>query len=519
MKFKELGLSSEMNKCLDDYGFVVATDIQQQAIPVALSGKDIIGQAQTGTGKTAAFGIPLIELTDVTSSEVQHLVVAPTRELAVQIAKELESLSKFKKVNVVQIFGGSSYTRQMDELKKKPHIVVGTPGRIIDMINKKKLKIHNLKSFTLDEADEMLAIGFLTEIKEMISYIPKQAQRFMFTATMNKKVQDIAKDLSDDPVSITVSEGMASTKNIKQSYIVMKENQKYVALTRLLDVNTEGQSVVFGRTKKRVEQLAHALRKCGYNAAGIQGDMTQNDRSRVMKQFKANEIDILIATDVAARGIDVKNVVYVYNFDLPDQVEYYTHRIGRCGRAGKDGFSVSFIRDVELEYIKHIEETTDSVIIKISTPSQEEAQEATSKRVIGEYEEILEKSKLKDDTHITKLIMERFTAIELAKIVAESVISNKKIYDIELDGEPPVRFNKKTKKATSRGGSGGGGRSRGNRSGGSRDRGSRDGGSRDRGSRDGGSRNRSSGGGNRSGGSRSGGSGSGDGKKRRGSRR
>lgn len=509
MNFKELGLSEEMNRCLDDYGFVVATDIQQKAIPVALSGKDIIGQAQTGTGKTAAFGIPIIELTDKSEKDVQHLVVAPTRELAVQIAKELEGLSKFKKLNVVQIFGGSSYQRQMDALKNKPHIVVGTPGRIIDMINKKKLKIHNLKTFTLDEADEMLAIGFLKEIKEMISYIPNQAQRFMFTATMNKKVQDVAESLSDAPVSIAVSEGMASTKNITQSYVVMKENQKFVALTRYLDVNNEGQSVVFGRTKKRVEQLSHALKKCGYNAAGIQGDMSQNDRSRVMKNFKAGDIDILIATDVAARGIDVKNVVYVYNFDLPDQVEYYTHRIGRCGRAGRAGESITFIRDSEFEYIKHIESSTNSVIAKINTPSQEDAQSATSKRVISEYEEILEKSKLKEDTHITKLIMERFSALDLAKIVAESVIQNKKVYDIALDGEPPVKFNSRTKKATSRGGSrggSGGGRSR-NRGNG--------GGSRDRnrsGSRSGGDR-KSSGGDRKS----SGGSKFGD--KRRGGRR
>jgi len=359
MKFKELNLSKELLDTLELIGYEEASPIQAQAIPVALSGKDIIGQAQTGTGKTASFGIPIIEMTEP-GKGLQHVILAPSRELATQIYNELHKLSANKGIKVIDIIGGISYTIQRRALKQNPDIIVATPGRYIDNLEKGLVKHNNVKTFTLDEADEMLNFGFYKEIKKIRDAMPSNLQTFFFTATFNAKIKKLAKEILKDPVEITVSEGLSVSDRIDQKFTVTKEKQKLTTLVSLLQLLQPNAAVIFGRTKRRVDELASALKTLGFNAMGIQGDMRQRERSVAMKAFRDGRINILIGTDVMARGIDVDGIDYVFNFDLPTELEYYTHRIGRTGRAGAKGVAISFIKDSEKPYFNQIMKSTGS---------------------------------------------------------------------------------------------------------------------------------------------------------------
>ncbi len=335
--FQDLGLSPAMMKSIKKMGFEEATPIQAQTIPLSLENKDLIGQAQTGTGKTAAFGIPLIEKVDKDMDAIQGIVVAPTRELAIQVSEELYKIGYGKRVRVLPIYGGQDINRQIRALKKNPHIIVGTPGRLIDHINRKTLRLDNVHTAILDEADEMLNMGFIEDIEAILAQIPTERQTLLFSATMPAPIQKIAETFMKDPQIVRVKTKEVTVSSIEQFYVEVQERNKFDVLTRLLDIQSPELAIVFGRTKRRVDELSEALNLRGYMAEGIHGDLSQAKRLSVLKKFKEGNIDVLVATDVAARGLDISGVTHVYNFDIPQDPESYVHRIGRTWTCWKDG--------------------------------------------------------------------------------------------------------------------------------------------------------------------------------------
>ncbi|TYC49558.1 DEAD/DEAH box helicase [Weissella muntiaci] len=373
MKFSELGLSEDLLTAIEKHGYVEATPIQEQTIPLTLAGKDVIGQAQTGTGKTAAFGLPILEMIDTNSRDVQALIVSPTRELAIQTQEELFKLGRDKHVRVQAVFGGSDIRRQITNLNHGANIVVGTPGRLIDHINRGTIKLGNVKTLVLDEADEMLNMGFLEDIESILKAVPDKRQTLLFSATMPTAIKRIGVQFMTDPEHIQIAAKELTTDLVDQYYVRVRDNEKFDTLTRILDVQQPELAILFGRTKRRVDELTRGLELRGFKAAGIHGDLTQQKRSQVLKQFKAKEIEILVATDVAARGLDISGVTYVYNFDIPQDPESYVHRIGRTGRAGAHGNSVTFVTNAEMDYLKDIEKLTKKRMQPLKPPTREEA--------------------------------------------------------------------------------------------------------------------------------------------------
>ncbi|MCL6616738.1 MAG: DEAD/DEAH box helicase, partial [Anoxybacillus ayderensis] len=351
--FKEFGLSPEVMKAVSKMGFEEATPIQAATIPLSLQNRDVIGQAQTGTGKTAAFGIPLVEKIDMNNDAVQAIVVAPTRELAIQVSEELYKIGSTKRVRVLPIYGGQDIERQIRALKKHPHIVVGTPGRILDHIQRRTLRLQNVHTVVLDEADEMLNMGFVEDIEAILSHVPTERQTLLFSATMPEPIRRIAERFMVNPELVRVKAKEMTVPNIEQYYIEIQEKKKFDTLTRLLDIQSPELAIVFGRTKRRVDELAEALNLRGYTAEGIHGDLSQAKRLSVLRKFKEGSIDILVATDVAARGLDISGVTHVYNFDIPQDPESYVHRIGRTGRAGKTGMAITFVTPREIGQLHH----------------------------------------------------------------------------------------------------------------------------------------------------------------------
>ena len=334
LNFDALNLKEELLKAIQDMGFTEATPIQEQAIPIALTGKDVIGQAQTGTGKTAAFAIPFLQMID-REPAVQVLILTPTRELCMQVEKEIKKLNKYLKLKSVAVYGGQDITRQIKELKARPQIIVATPGRLMDHMNRKTIRLEHLKMVVLDEADEMLNMGFLEDIETILSACPEQRQTMMFSATMRDEIKAIANKFMQDPQLVKVKAQELTVPAIEQQYFEVPEQEKFKLLCRLLDIHNPELAMVFGRTKRRVDEVTEALQKLGYQAEGLHGDLTQRHRDMVMNKFRNGQIHILVATDVAARGLDITGVTHVFNFDLPQEIDSYVHRIGRTGRAGK----------------------------------------------------------------------------------------------------------------------------------------------------------------------------------------
>lgn len=368
--FKELNLSSEVQRALSEMGFEEATPIQSKAIPFILDGRDILGQAQTGTGKTCAFGIPAIEMIDPSIHGVQVLALCPTRELAIQVSEELKSVCKFKKgIKILPIYGGQSIDRQIMALKNKPQIIVGTPGRVMDHMRRRTLKLANLKMLILDEADEMLNMGFREDIDVILEDLPKERQTLLFSATISKDIREITKLYQTNPEHIVTVHKELTIPSIEQYYLEVRESSKLELLCRLVDAKNIKLGLVFCNTKKRVDELTSALQTRGYSAEALHGDMKQSERDRVMTKFRKGNIDILVATDVAARGIDVNNIEAVFNYDIPTDEEYYVHRIGRTGRAGKKGVSYSFVFGRDIFKLKDIQRYTKSEILPMQPPS------------------------------------------------------------------------------------------------------------------------------------------------------
>lgn len=406
--FNQLEVSEEIIRAAQDMGFEETTPIQAKAIPVILEGKDIIAQAPTGTGKTCAFGIPALEGVDTRDHSVQVLILCPTRELVIQVAEELTALAKYKKdIRILPIYGGQQIDRQIKALRKRPQIIVGTPGRIMDHLRRETLRLEGLNKIILDEADEMLNMGFREDIDIILESVPEVRQFILFSATLAPAILEIANKYQNNPQTINVVHKALTVPTIEQYYLEVRDHNKVEVLSRLIDANNFKLSVVFCNTKKRVDDLCRDLQARGYSAESLHGDMKQLQRDNVMSRFRNGLIDILIATDVAARGIDVDDVEAVFNYDVPSDEEYYVHRIGRTGRANRQGVSYTFAAGKELVKLRDIQRYTKSKIKCIKPPSIEDIQENKLSGIIDDVKEVLHEGKLNNYIrHIEKLLEE-----------------------------------------------------------------------------------------------------------------
>ncbi len=412
MKFKELDLSNEVQRAVDDLGFEEATPIQAQAIPHIFDGKDIIGQAQTGTGKTCAFGIPAVEMLDPEIEGIQVLILCPTRELAIQSSEELKSVSKYKNgIRILPIYGGQPIDRQIRALKNRPQIIIGTPGRVMDHMRRRTLKLGNLKMVILDEADEMLNMGFREDMDTILKEVPEDRQTILFSATMPKEILELTKKYQKNPIHVQISRKVLTVPSIAQYYLMVSGSSKTEVLSRIIDANDVKLSLVFCNTKKRVDELTSDLQSRGYAAEALHGDMRQEQRDKVMAKFRGGQIDILIATDVAARGIDVDDVEAVFNYDLPSDDEYYVHRIGRTGRAGREGKAYSFVVGREINKLKDIQRFTKSSITPMKPPTIMDVEESKISKLMVTAKQIITKGGFDKYSAYIEKTMEEMNAV------------------------------------------------------------------------------------------------------------
>ena len=395
LRFDELDLYPQILRAIQEMGFEEATPIQCKAIPVVMEGVDVIGQAQTGTGKTAAFGIPLLMKVDPHNKKTQAIVLCPTRELAIQVAEEVRNLAKYMHgVKVLPVYGGQDIVKQIRSLKGGAQIIIGTPGRVMDHLRRKTIKCEEVNTIVLDEADEMLNMGFREDIETVLEYIPEERQTVLFSATMPKPILDITKKYQKDAVTIKVVKKELTVPNIEQFYYDVKRKDKVEVLSRLLDVYDPKLSLVFCNTKRMVDELTNALQGRGYFAEGLHGDMKQMQRDRVMNHFRNGNTEILVATDVAARGIDVDDVEAVFNFDVPQDDEYYVHRIGRTGRAGRTGRSFTFVKGKEVYKLKDIQRYCKTKILAQKIPSMEDVVQVRLEKIMDRIDTIIEEEDL-----------------------------------------------------------------------------------------------------------------------------
>jgi len=415
--FEQLGLEENLLKAITDLGFETPSEVQEKAIPILLEkDTDLVSLAQTGTGKTAAFGFPMLQKIDVESKTTQGLILSPTRELCMQITNEMKNYGKYVKgLNVVAIYGGASIQDQARQIKKGAQIIVATPGRMKDMIGRGMINISKIEYCVLDEADEMLNMGFYEDITEILSHSPQDKSTWLFSATMPKEVSAIAKRFMHDPVEVTVGARNTSTENVSHEYYLVNARDRYQSLKRLADTNPNIFSVIFCRTKRDTQKVAEQLIEDGYSAAALHGDLSQNQRDLVMKSFRARQIQMLVATDVAARGIDVENITHVINYQLPDEIETYTHRSGRTGRAGKTGISMVIVSKSEVRKIKSIEKIIQKQFVKKEVPSGMEICEIQLFHLANKVKNTDVNHEI--DTYLPKLneVLEEFSKEELIK--------------------------------------------------------------------------------------------------------
>ncbi|HEP1534297.1 DEAD/DEAH box helicase [Streptococcus pyogenes] len=445
MKFTEFNLSQDIQSAVVTAGFEKASPIQKMTIPLALEGKDVIGQAQTGTGKTAAFGLPTLNKIRTNENIIQALVIAPTRELAVQSQEELFRFGREKGVKVRSVYGGSSIEKQIKALKSGAHIVVGTPGRLLDLIKRKALILDHVETLILDEADEMLNMGFLEDIEAIISRVPADRQTLLFSATMPAPIKQIGVKFMKDPEHVQIKNKELTNVNVDQYYVRVKEQEKFDTMTRLMDVNQPELSIVFGRTKRRVDEITRGLKLRGFRAEGIHGDLDQNKRLRVIRDFKNDQIDILVATDVAARGLDISGVTHVYNYDITQDPESYVHRIGRTGRAGKSGESITFVSPNEMGYLSMIENLTKKQMKPLRPATAEEAFQAKKKVALKKIERDFADETIRSNFDKFKgdavQLAAEFTPEELALYILSLTVQDPdSLPEVEIAREKPLPF-------------------------------------------------------------------------------
>ena len=433
LRFEDMNISNEICRAVLDMGFEEATPIQSQAIPVILEGKDIIGQSQTGTGKTAAFGIPLLERINPEDRRLQALILCPTRELAIQVSEEFRKLLKYKdNIRVLPIYGGQPIDRQIAALRKGTQVVIGTPGRVMDHMRRRTIKAETVQMMVLDEADEMLDMGFREDIETILAKIPEEHQTLLFSATLSPEILDITKRFQKNPEFIKIVRKELTVPNIEQYYFDVKEKTKLDALCRIIDVYDPKLAMVFGNTKKRVDDLVDMLQGRGYFAEGLHGDLKQAQRDKVMQKFRNGTIEILVATDVAARGIDVDDIDVVFNYDVPQDEEYYVHRIGRTGRAGKAGKAFTFCVGKEIYKLRDIMRYTKTKIQQQKLPTLSDVEEMKTNIYLEKIKGIIEEGHLTKYIHLVDRLMEEdYTSIDIAAALLKDHLSDVNADDID----------------------------------------------------------------------------------------
>lgn len=447
--FETLDVSEEIKRAIRDMGFEEATPVQSQSIGPMMAGRDMVSQAPTGTGKTCAFGIPLIEGIDPSARSVRALILCPTRELVIQTTDELMKLTKYKhSIRIVPIYGGQNIERQITALKRRPQIIVATPGRLMDHMRRHTIRLGELQYMVLDEADEMLNMGFREDIDTILESVPEKRQTVLFSATMSREILAITKKYLTDPVQIQITKSQITVPSIRQYYLEVSRENKIDVLARLIDVNNYKLSMVFCNTKRQVDELTHEMVARGYEAEGLHGDMKQSQRDRVMESFKNGRTEILIATDVAARGIDVENVEAVFNFDLPEDLEYYVHRIGRTGRANRQGVSYSFVGRREMYKLREIMSYTRAKIKYMKIPKAADIAQVRTRQMMKEILKIMERGNL--DVYadsIEKFMMEEefqeYTIMDVAAAFLSREIPAETFKEIEERPGFPEVFKRK----------------------------------------------------------------------------
>ena len=438
VRFEDLQLDDRILRAVADMGFEEASPIQAKSIPVQLEGVDMIGQAQTGTGKTAAFGIPLLQKIDPKNKKLQAVALCPTRELAIQVAEEIRSLAKYMHgIKVLPIYGGQDIVRQIKGLKDGTQIIIGTPGRVMDHMRRKTVKFDQVHTVIMDEADEMLNMGFLEDMETILSQLPTERQTIMFSATMPPEIQKIAESFQKDPQVIRVVKKELTVPKVTQYYYEVKPRTKVEVMCRLLDLYAPRLSVAFCNTKKQVDELVDELQGRGYFAEGLHGDLKQIQRDRVMNSFRNGRTEILVATDVAARGIDVDDVEAVFNYDIPQDDEYYVHRIGRTGRAGRTGIAFSFVVGREVYKLRDIQRYCKTKIIPQAVPSLDDITEIKAEKILEQAGCVMNEMDLSPIVHILekKLLEEDYTSLELAAALLRMHMGESN-EDIIIDSRP-----------------------------------------------------------------------------------
>jgi len=505
LTFADLGLNKDILRSIQQAGFVTPSPIQAAAIPLVLQGRDIVGQAHTGTGKTAAFGLPALNNIDVRNG-VEILVITPTRELATQVSDELFKYGRNINARTVTVYGGSSYKRQIDLIERGASVVVATPGRLLDILKKDMLKDFTPSVVVLDEADEMLDMGFLDDINEIFSYLPTNRQTLLFSATMPKPIKLLAERILDNPEFISITKGETTNADIEQLYYVIEESERDDAIIRLMDSEDTQKSIVFCRTKSEVDRLSNVLSNAGYLANGLHGDMEQRQRETVIKGFKSNSVKVLVATDVAARGIHVNNISHVFNYHIPFDPESYVHRIGRTGRAGTKGKAITLLTPLEFKELQRIKQKVGTSMGHAYVPSKNDLRSSTIETLVKKVED----HKIYDEAHkVLDRLREDIDEEQMAYKLISMLLDQQDIKGPNQIGIPADKMEAILARAAQRGGqsrgrggsrgrSGGGYRGNKPRSGGGSDRNREGGGSRDgggyRGNRD---KSRSSGSSNR----------------------
>lgn len=448
MKFSELNLSFELNRAIEELGYTEATPVQAQCIPPVLEGRDVIGQSQTGTGKTAAFGLPLLEKLVVLDKRTpQILIMTPTRELALQVSQELRKFAKYKEgVKIVTVYGGDPITGQIRDLKGGADIIVGTPGRIQDHIDRRTLKFHQLKALVLDEADEMLKMGFKEAIEQILQDLPEERQTLLFSATMPKAILDITNNYQNNPVHIKTKQKEMTVNSVEQVVYEVNQGEKVKVLIQLMEYYRPESSMIFCNTKKMVDDLSGLIASKGYSTASIHGDMKQEMRSLVMAKFKDKKVQHLICTDVAARGIDIDGLDMVFNFDVPQETEYYVHRIGRTGRAGKSGISVTLVTPRQRYVINELERLTKASIERKEMPSLNDIQAVRFDHMTTDIMKTLKADiPVEIKTLVEKLVDQGLNPIQLSEALLYKVIGA----DIFVEAQKPIDKQRRAQRINS----------------------------------------------------------------------
>jgi ATP-dependent RNA helicase DeaD len=453
-EFTHLNLHLQLVQAVEERGYQIPTPIQAELIPVMITGQDVIGQAQTGTGKTAAFALPILQTLSADRSHVQSLVLAPTRELALQVSEDIESYGCFSNVRVLAVYGGAAYGPQISQLKRGVDVVVGTPGRLMDLMRRSVLDLSHVQTVVLDEADEMLSMGFIEDIESILSEIPETRQMALFSATLPPAIRKLADKFMHDPHSITIQNKEMTVKAIEQRCYVVHKDDKLAALTRLFEVEEVTSALIFVRTRAGTSELANELTRRGYPSEALSGELSQDARERTLKRFRDNQVTVVVATDVAARGLDIDDISHVFNYDLPEDPEIYVHRIGRTGRAGKAGVAISLLSYGETRRLSRIESFIRHKIDRAELPTEEDILAYREEKLVSRMMMWQRRGRFKREREIVeKLVEEGYDPIELAAAALKTARAEEKqrpIYGLSPKPEPRPRRRNDSKEHTSK---------------------------------------------------------------------